>query len=35
MLPGVAGVAGLTTTVSVFAALVPQELLAVTKMFPF
>ena len=33
--PGVAGVAGLTVTANVFAALVPQLLLAVTLTLPF
>jgi len=33
--PGVAGVPGLTVTAKVCAALVPQELLAVTLIFPF
>ena len=33
--PGVAGVAGLTVTALVCEVLVPQELLAVTVIFPF
>ena len=33
--PGVAGVPGLTVTGSVLAVLVPQELVAVTEIFPF
>ena len=35
IVPGVAGVPGLTVTASVFAALVPHELPAVTDIFPF
>jgi hypothetical protein len=35
MIPGVAGVAGLTVTAKLLAALVPHELLAVTVIFPF
>ena len=33
--PGVAGAAGLTTTAKILALLVPQELVAVTEIFPF
>ena len=35
IVPGVAGVPALTVTANVCAALVPQELVAVTVMFPF
>jgi hypothetical protein len=35
MIPGVAGVPGFTVTGKVLALLVPQELVAVTVMFPF
>ena len=35
MIPGVAGVPGLTTTARLFAVLVPHELVAATPMFPF
>ena len=35
MEPGIAGVPGLTKTANVLAALVPQELVAVTVIFPF
>ena len=35
IVPGVAGVPGLTVTAKVFTRLVPQELLAVTPTFPF
>ena len=35
IIPGVAGVAGLTTTAKVCAVLVPHELIAATVMFPF
>ena len=35
IVPGVAGTAGLTVTARFLTALVPQELLAVTEMFPF
>jgi hypothetical protein len=34
-MPGVAGAAGLTVTANVFAALVPQLLVAVTTILPF
>lgn len=33
--PGVAGVPGLTVTGTLLAILVPQELVAVTEIFPF
>ena len=35
IVPGVAGVPGLTTTANVCAVLVPQEFVAVTVIFPF
>ena len=35
IVPGVAGVPGLTVTATLLAALVPQELVAVTVIFPF
>ena len=35
MMPGVEGVPGFTVTANVLDALVPQELVAVTVMFPF
>ena len=35
IVPGVAGVPGLTVTGSVLAVLVPHELVAVTDTFPF
>ena len=35
IIPGVAGVAALTDTAKIFAALVPQELPAVTETLPF